>query len=139
MTTFVKGMNKNKNITTSFAKNSLLVLALFAVVQYVFAVSGIRSKASSGDDKTKSTVTTSGFSNLKSSVTFSLKDSYRIPSKNNFKFDIPETSEIKNQPNSISLVSFRKGNTTYVIPYKTKSGVKFPSFIKLCPSPAPER
>ena len=43
MTTFVKGMNKNNNITTSFAKYSLLVVVLFVVVQYVFAVSGIRS------------------------------------------------------------------------------------------------
>lgn len=140
MTTFVKRMNKNKNITTSFAKNSLLVLALFVVVQYVFAVSGIRSKASSGDDKTKSTETSSGFSNIKSSVIFSLKDSYRIPTKNNFKFGIPEANEIKTENNNTSLVSFRKGNVTYVLPYKTQPGVKFPSFIKLSPSQvAPER
>ena len=39
----------------------------------------------------------------------------------------------------MSLVSFRKGNVTYVLPYKTQTGVKFPSFIKLSPSPAPER
>lgn len=132
-------MNKNKIITTSFAKNSLLVLALFAVVQYVFAVSGIRSKASSGDDKAKSGGTATGFSNIKSSVTFSLKDSYRIPTKNNLKFGMPEANEIKDQNSNISLVSFKKGNITYVLPYKTQPGVKFPSFIKLSPSPAPIR
>ena len=132
-------MNKSKNITTSFVKNSLLVLAVFATVQYVFAVSGIRLNTNSGDDKTKSAEANSGFSNLKSSVTFSLKDSYRIPTKNNCKLGILDAREIKSQNTNTSLVSFRKGNVTYILPYKTQSGVKLPSFLKLSPSPAPAR
>ena len=133
-------MNKSKNITTSFVKNSLLVLAVFATVQYVFAVSGIRLNTNSGDDKAKSAEANSGFSNLKSSVTFSLKDSYRIPTKNNCKLGIFDARETKSQNNNTtSLVSFRKGNVTYILPYKTQSGVKLPSFLKLSPSPAPAR
>jgi hypothetical protein len=132
-------MNKSKNITTSLVKNSLLVLAVFATVQYVFAVSGIRLNTNSGDDKAKSAEVNSGFSNLKSSVTFSLKDSYRIPTKNNCKLGILDARETKSQNTNTSLVSFRKGNVTYILPYKTQSGVKLPSFLKLSPSPAPAR
>lgn len=132
-------MNKSKNITTSFVKNSLLVLAVFATVQYVFAVSGIRLNTSSGDDKSKSAEANSGFSNLKSSVTFSLKDSYRIPTKNNCKLGILDAPAIKSQNTNTSLVSFKKGNITYILPYKTQSGVKLPSFLKLSPTPAPAR
>lgn len=132
-------MNKSKNITTSFVKNSLLVLAVFATVQYVFAVSGIRLNTSSGDDKAKSAEANSGFSNLKSSVTFSLKDSYRIPTKNNCKLGILDAPAIKSQNTNTSLVSFKKGNITYILPYKTQSGVKLPSFLKLSPTPAPAR
>jgi hypothetical protein len=132
-------MNKSKNITTSLVKNSLLVLAVFATVQYVFAVSGIRLNTNSGDDKAKSAEANSGFSNLKSSVTFSLKDSYRIPTKNNCKLGILDARETKSQNTNTSLVSFRKGNVTYILPYKTQSGVKLPSFLKLSPSPAPAR
>ena len=132
-------MNKSKNITTSLVKNSLLVLAVFATVQYVFVVSGIRLNTNSGDDKAKSAEANSGFSNLKSSVTFSLKDSYRIPTKNNCKLGILDARETKSQNTNTSLVSFRKGNVTYILPYKTQSGVKLPSFLKLSPSPAPAR
>ena len=132
-------MNKSKNITTSFVKNSLLGLAVFAAVQYVFAVSGIRLNTSSGDDKSKSAEANSGFSNLKSSVTFSLKDSYRIPTKNNCKLGILDAPAIKSQNTNTSLVSFKKGNITYILPYKTQSGVKLPSFLKLSPTPAPAR
>ena len=133
-------MRKSKNITTSLVKNSLIVLAVFAAVQYVFAVSGIRLKTSSGDDKAKAAeTTTSGFSNLKSSVTFSLKDSYRIPAKNNYKFGILDAPAIKNQDANAALVSFKKGNITYILPYKTQPGVKLPSFLKLSPTPAPAR
>ena len=132
-------MNKSKNITTSFVKNSLLVLAVFATVQYVFAVSGIRLNTSSGDDKSKSAEANSGFSNLKSSVTFSLKGSYRIPTKNNCRLGILDAPAIKSQNTNTSLVSFKKGNITYILPYKTQSGVKLPSFLKLSPTPAPAR
>ncbi|MBN8859983.1 MAG: hypothetical protein J0H29_16420 [Sphingobacteriales bacterium] len=133
-------MNKSRNITISLVKNSLFVLAVFATVQYVFAVSGIRlNNNSSGDDKVKSAETSSGFSNLKSSVTFSLKDSYRIPTKNNCKLGILDAPAIKSQNTNTSLVSFKKGNITYILPYKTQPGVKLPSFLKLSPTPVPAR
>jgi len=132
-------MNKSKKITTSWVKNGLFVLAVFATVQYVFAVSGIRLNTSSGDDKAKTTETTSGFSNLKSSVTFSLKDSYRIPTKNNSRLGVLDAPAIKSEHTNTSLVSFKKGNVTYILPYKTQSGVRLPSFLKLSPTSTPAR
>jgi len=38
-----------------------------------------------------------------------------------------------------SFVSFKKGNVTYVLPYKTQTAVKLPTFIKMCPSQSAPR
>ncbi|MFT3749926.1 MAG: hypothetical protein QM768_16525 [Agriterribacter sp.] len=109
-------------------KNALIAITIFAVGQYVFAITGKRS--STGDDKTKGTENVS-FSNLKSKVTFSLKDSYTIPSRNNSPISYKSTQALRSQSN---IVSFKKGNVTYVLPYKTQSGVKLPGFIKATPT-----
>ena len=47
-------MESNKNIHSRIVKNSLILLAMFAIAQYVFAVSGIRS--SGEKDKIKNRV-----------------------------------------------------------------------------------
>ncbi|PVD54163.1 hypothetical protein DC498_01900 [Terrimonas sp.] len=120
-------------IKTLSVKHALIAITVFAVGQYVFAVTGKRSSA--GDDKTKSTENVS-FSNLKSKVTFSLKDSYTIPSRNNTPVGYKSTQQLKSQSN---IVSFKKGNVTYVLPYKTQSGVKLPGFIKTAPTQANPR
>lgn len=124
------------NITTPFVKNSLLVIAVFVVAQCVFAVTGKRMGTDSGDDKAKSSENTVVFSNIKSSVNFSLKDHYSFNAKknNNLSFS---TQTIKDQANT--LVSFKKGNITYVVPYKTQTGVKLPGFIKMSPSQSAAR
>jgi len=120
------------NISAPFIKNSLFVVAVLVAVQCVFAVTGKRM-SNSGDDKTKSSENAVAFSNIKSSVTFSLKDRYNVSVKNNRNLNFNASSQVKQQ-NVGTLISFRKGNVTYVLPYKTQSGVKLPGFIKMCPS-----
>lgn len=129
-------MRNYKNITTPFVKNSLLVIAVFIVAQCVFAVTGKRMSTDSGDDKAKTTENAVAFSNIKSSVTFSLKDRYSINLKSN-RNNLNFSSQAKDQTNS--LVSFKKGNVTYVLPYKTQAGVKLPAFIKMSPSQSASR
>lgn len=117
-------------ITSSFVKNAIIALVIFAAGQAVFAVTGKR--ASSGDDKAKKGESSSvTFSNLKSKVTFSLKDSYTIPSKGN-AFNYKTSEHAKSQVTDI--VSFKKGNVTYIVPYKGQAGVKLPGFIKAAPT-----
>ena len=116
-------------ITASFVKNTFIALAVVVAGQCVFAVTGKR--LSSGDDRAKKNENSSAnFSNLKSKVTFSLKDSYTIPSRNS-AFGYKSTHQVKTQTD---IVSFKKGNTTYVLPYKGQTGVKLPGFIKAAPS-----
>lgn len=111
---------------TGIVKNGLLVLAVFAVCQYVFAVSGIKSK--SGEDKGKAINNAVAFSNIKSTVTFSIKDNYL---SRNRSINIKTQEQFKLQN---SIVSFKKGNVVYILPYKSQNGVKLPAFI--CTSPS---
>jgi len=129
-------MRKYRNITSPYVKNSLLIAAVFVVAQCVFAVTGKRLSTDSGDDKNKASENTVAFSNLKSSVRFSLKDSYSVNNKNNRNLSfISENAKMQ----QASFVSFKKGNVTYVLPYKTQAGVKLPTFIKMCPSQSAPR
>jgi lipopolysaccharide export LptBFGC system permease protein LptF len=127
---------KIKNIITPlFIKNALIALIVFAVGQYVFAVTGKRSTTSIGDDKTAAAESVS-FSNLKSKVTFSIKDGYTIPSKNNALRGYKAMPQ-KSQNNSNIIA--KKGNLTYILPYKTQSGIKLPGFIAITPTPSNRR
>lgn len=126
-------METRRIITSSFVKNTFIALAVFAVGQCVFAVTGKR--LASGDDKAKKTESTVGFSNLKSKVTFSLKDSYSIPSRNN-SFGYKTSQQIKT---ASEIVSIKKGNITYVVPFKAQAGVKLPAFIKAAPTQSTPR
>ena len=105
-------------------------MAMFAIAQYVFAVSGIR--LSSGEkDKNKETHRASGaFSDLKSTITFSIKDNYTFNNKN-WKTDYKPSFEQSKLPNSI--ISYKKGNTVYILPYKPQGGLKLPDFIRVKP------
>ncbi|HEX5023655.1 MAG TPA: hypothetical protein VFV68_00220, partial [Agriterribacter sp.] len=112
-------------------KNGLVFLAMFAIAQYVFAVSGIRLK-SGGEEKNKSEARSSGaFSNLKSTVTFSLKDNYTFSGRSAKKAEYKASEQYKLQN---SIVSYKKGNVVYILPYKAQGGLKLPSFISMSPS-----
>lgn len=127
-------MRNSGNITERIVKHSFIVVAMFAIAQYVFAVSGIRIK-SEIETKHKGTHSSGVFSDLKSTVTFSLKDSYMLNSKNFGKtnFDLSSSAEQSNQQSAVSVLTFKKGNTTYILPYKPQNGLKLPGFIKMSP------
>ena len=122
-------MESNKNIHSRIVKNSLILLAMFAIAQYVFAVSGIRS--SGEKDKTKEARHSSGvFSDLKSTITFSIKDNYTFSNKN-WATDYKTSSQTKLQN---SIISYKKGNMVYILPYKPQGGgLKLPDFIRMKP------
>lgn len=126
-------MRNRRNITERIVKHSFIIVAMFAIVQYVFAVSGIRIK-SEIENRHKETLSSGVFSNLKSTVTFSLKDSYMLNSKNFGKtnFDLSSVEQ-SNQQSAVSVLTFKKGNTTFILPYKPQNGLKLPGFIKMSP------
>ena len=119
-------MLKSRNILLKTAKKIAVLLVMFTITKYVFAVSGIRS--SGGDDKSRTAARTSAFSNIKSTVTFSLKDKLQFHSK-----VLNPVSE-ENFVMYNSIVTYRKGNVTYILPYKTRS-IKLPGFISMGPIP----
>lgn len=105
-------------------------MAMFAIAQYVFAVSGIRMR--SGEKEKNTAAHSSGaFSDLKSTVTFSIKDNYTLNNKNYGKADFNLSSGQTRQ--SSSVISYKKGNTVYILPYKPQSGLKLPGFIRMNP------
>jgi len=102
----------------------LVILVMVAITQFVFAVSGIKSNG--GDDKSRNH--SNCFSNIKSTVTFSLKSKLQF----NSSIMTPNTQENFVMYNTI--VTYRKGSVTYILPYKTRS-IKLPGFISMGPVP----
>ena len=110
-------------------------MAVFAIAQCVFAVSGIRS--SGEKERNKGARHSSGvFSDLKSTITFSIKDNYTFSNKN-WSTDYKTSSEATKLQNSI--LSYKKGNTVYILPYKPQGGLKLPGFIRVKPCEALSR
>ena len=128
-------MNRIKNILIETVKYSLIVLAVFAITQYVIAATGIRVR-SGGEDKGKTENASGNFSNLKSTVKFSIKDNYRINAGNAFLNSNKTSEDFKTQS---SIVTYKKGNVVYLLPYKTQSGIKLPGFIKASPCQSASR
>ncbi|MCO5240485.1 MAG: hypothetical protein M9904_10545 [Chitinophagaceae bacterium] len=124
-------MKSDKNIPVQIVKYSLIIVAVFALAQYVFAVSGIRIKSGENDRSRGARHSTSGaFSDLKSTVTFSIKDNYIFNNSNFAKADL-KPHEQEKLPGSI--ISYKKGNTVYILPYKPQPGLKLPGFISMSP------
>ncbi|HRN56915.1 MAG TPA: hypothetical protein PLL71_10710 [Agriterribacter sp.] len=107
---------------------------MFAIAQYVFAVSGIRVKSGEKERNKETRHTSGAFSDLKSTITFSIKDNYTFNNKNYGKTGF-RSSEPAKQPGSI--ISYKKGNTVYILPYKPQPGIKLPGFISMSPLPDP--
>lgn len=122
-------MNKSKGILTRIVKYGFIVVAAFTIAQYVIAATGIRIR-SGGEDKGKSATTSGNFSNIKSTVTFSIKDHYKVNAGNAFMNANKSAENFKLQN---SIVTYKKGNVVYLLPYKNQSGVKLPGFIKTTP------
>ncbi|MCO5236724.1 MAG: hypothetical protein M9933_10695 [Chitinophagaceae bacterium] len=133
-------MKRDRNITEHFVKHSFIVIAMFAIAQYVFAVSGIRVKSEIDNKHKESSHASGAFSDLKSTVTFSLKDTYILNNKNLGKANFNLASTEQSAPSSaVSVLTFKKGNTTYILPYKPQAGLKLPGFIKMSPGETPSR
>ncbi|MBW7890635.1 MAG: hypothetical protein H3C48_06360 [Chitinophagaceae bacterium] len=127
-------MKLNGNIPVRIVKYGFICIAMFAIAEYVFAVSGIRSR--SGDNsRSKDASHTSGvFSDMKSTITFSIKDNYILNNPNYGKVDF----KIGEQPAlPSSVISYKKGNTVYILPYKPQPGLKLPGFISMSPASGP--
>ena len=92
-------------IGTGFAKKVLVVLALFSMAHYVFAVDG-------GKKSSKA------FSTLKSDLSFSLKSGYTYKGNKSFG-----TRRTLNSVQSNSVITYQRGNVTWVMPYRNKTTI----------------
>ena len=96
-------------IGSGFAKKVLVVLALFSMAHYVFAVDG----TTNGGKKSSK-----AFSTLKSDLSFSLKSGYTYKGNKNFG-----TRRTLNSVSSNSVITYQRGNVTWVMPYRNKTTI----------------
>jgi len=94
-----------------YIKKFFAVTILFCIVVDASADRGIGKKS-----KSRPTLNITAPSNLKNSITLNLKSglSYKGSLLNTRK-SLPDNSIINS-----SIVTYKKGNTTYIIPYKSK-------------------
>jgi len=91
-----------------FIRKTLVVLAIFGLTQYVFAVDGTMNGG--GNKKAKN----STFSNIKKDLNISLRSGYNINNKS-FGFQKIGKTAMFN-----SMVTYQKGNVTYFFPSRNK-------------------
>ncbi|MDX2046799.1 MAG: hypothetical protein SFU87_08430 [Chitinophagaceae bacterium] len=104
-------MRKPNYITlTGFLKKAFVVIAFISVAQYVFAVDGILN---GGGAKNKSS--RAKFSNVKNDINLSLKYGYSPSGNKTFSYKKNDRFVMFN-----SVVTYQKGNITYVLPIKNK-------------------
>ena len=92
-----------------FTKKVLVILSVLLLGQYVFAVD---SWIDGGKKSTKT------FSTIKSDLSMSLKSGYHF---HNYKVMGQKRGQNSLQSNSI--ITFQRGNVTWVMPYRSKSKV----------------
>ena len=97
----------------SFFKITILLTALSGVAIVVFADRGVGKKTKS---KTILNINTSKTSTLKNSIAANIKAGL------NYKGSLV-TKTMNNSMIRTTLVTYQKGNTTYIIPYKQKMAV----------------
>lgn len=121
-------MVKSKKILKSSVKCGVAAVALFTVVQCAFAIG--TGFFSGGEDKSKKG--SNSFSNIKSTVTVSLKDKYGISSKEAFAKS--HKKALTPTESNSSIVTYKKGNVVYIMPYKNPKGMKMQGVITLTPT-----
>jgi len=94
---------------SGFAKKVVVVLALFSMAHYVFAVDGTMD---GGKKSSKA------FSTLKSDLSFSLKSGYTYRGNKNFG-----TKRTLNTIQSNTVITYQRGNATWVMPYRNKTTI----------------
>jgi hypothetical protein len=107
-------------IGSGFAKKVVVVLALFSMAHYVFAVDGTMD---GGKNASKA------FSTLKSDLNFSLKSGYTYKGNKHFG-----TKRVLNTISSSTVITYQRGNVTWVMPYRNKTTI-----LNKFKTPAPNR
>ncbi len=103
----MKPVNHKKPM--QFIRKILVVLAIFGLTQYVFAVDGTMNGG--GNKKSKN----STFSNIKKDLNISLRSGYNFSNNKSFGFQKSGKISMFN-----SMVSYQKGNVTYFFPSRNK-------------------
>jgi hypothetical protein len=101
--------NYSHKMVSEFAKKVLVVLALFSMANYVFAVDGTMD---GGKKSSKA------YSTLKSDLSFSLKSGYLYRGNKNFG-----TKRYQNTITSNSVITYQRGNITWVFPHRNKTSI----------------
>jgi hypothetical protein len=102
-------MKTQKSIFNILNSNVLALSVLLCVSATVFAVDGIVSKAKSSK---------AAYSNMKKNLRLNLSAGYTYRDNRSFGF---KKSGKENSFNSI--ITYQKGNITYILPYKNKSAL----------------
>lgn len=95
--------------SAKFTRKVLVILSILLLGQYVFAVDSLI------DGGKKSTKT---FSTIKSDLSISLKSGYHF---HNYK--VMGQKRGQSMLHSNSIITFQKGNVTWVMPYRSKTKV----------------
>jgi hypothetical protein len=103
----------NHKIPTQFIRKTLVVLAIFGLTQYVFAVDGTMNGG--GNKKSKN----STFSTIKKDLNISLKTGHNFNNNKSFGFQKKGSISMFN-----SMVSYQKGNVTYFFPSRNKPALQ---------------
>lgn len=99
----------NHKNTSKFFRKTLVMLAVFGMTQYVFAVDG--TLIDGGKAKSSST-----FSSIKKDMNLSLKSGFHFNS--NKSLGISKSGKKGAMLNTV--ISYQKGNVTYYLPYRSK-------------------
>jgi hypothetical protein len=95
-----------------FIKKAGIILALVSVTMVTFADKGAGKKSRA---KTAMNINTTSSTSLKASILFNIKNG--LTYKGSL---LANRKVVSNTITSSSLITYQKGNTTYIIPYKNK-------------------
>jgi hypothetical protein len=102
-------MSKVKSTFLTHLKNGIILsLLILGVSQVVMAVDGIITKSKSAKS--------SSFSNMKKNLTLNLHSGFTYHNNKSFGF-----KKVEKENSFNSIISYQKGNITYILPYKNKA------------------
>ena len=102
-------MKTQKRFLNRFSQSALALAALLFVSLTVFAVDGIVSKSKSSK---------AAYSNMKKNLSLNLSSGYTYRDNRSFGYRKTGKDHSLN-----SIITYQKGNITYILPYKTKSAL----------------
>ena len=102
-------MKTQKRYLNTFSQSAIALAALLFVSLTVFAVDGIVSKSKSSK---------AAYSNMKKNLSLNLSSGYTYRDNRSFGYRKTGKDHSLN-----SIITYQKGNITYILPYKTKSAL----------------